>query len=396
MTRSVVEVSGQTYTISPDDTPALAGRTWGVISAWVVDEITGRPPRSRLTLSSTYPGLSPRLASDGLIGLVGIPTSVFPALDTQSYPVQLTIQAEGYLPRQEEVIVAANADFPNDFTPAELGSLALHREPLVIHGRTVLAGNTTTTPISGVSVRITGIWRTPPPAHLIVPAEAPDLISLQPPLYAGYAAITGHLQGQYLPPIAGDDKFLLGDAPKGTSSLQLSNRQNIGLGDILLIDAKSPDLAEYLGVVTIAGASSAAQPAAITLDYALAYTHRQGALIQKVNPQALGAQKQLTQAALDGDACIFLNDVTGLETAHEVQITGGLQPPEYHRCRLFEVTSDAEGYFRFPPLHRVAQVEIQAEMQPPPPPPIPVAPPVLLSPDYTSRENCLDIIFQIP
>jgi hypothetical protein len=165
-------------------------------------------------------------------------------------------------------------------------------------------------------------------------------------------------------------------------------------GDILLIDANNPDLAEYLAINTITGASTATQPARLTLNHTLAHSHRQGALVQKVNPQALGALKQLTQAALEGDTCLFLNNITGLATAHEVQLTGGPQPPEYHRCRLFEVTSDAGGYFRFPPLNRVAQVEIRAELQPPAP--LPVAPPVIFSPDYTNRENRLDIIFRNP
>lgn len=155
-----------------------------------------------------------------------------------------------------------------------------------------------------------------------------------------------------------------------------------------MIDANKSDVAEYIAISAIVGASTATQPATITLDYALAYPHRRNALVQKVNPQPLGAQKQVAQEALDGDTCVFLNDVTSLMTGSQVRISGGPNPDEYHHLSLFSVTSDADGYYRLPPLSRVAQLKIRAEKA--------LLSPVEMEfrPDYTLHENRLDFVFR--
>jgi len=243
-------------------------------------------------------------------------------------------------------------------------------------------------PLAGATVRVTGIWRTLPPVNLSVPAEPPTLVALQPPLYADRAVVVGRLRRRNLQPVVGDDKFLLDDVLAEDIVLRLSNRQNLTTGDILVIDANHPDLAEYLAINTIAGASTVAQPARVIFDHPVAYPHRRNALVQRVTPQALGSQKALTSAALTGDPCVFLNNLTGLAAAHEVQLTGGAHPPEYHRVRQFSVHSDPAGYYRLPPLSRVAQLVIRAEHG--------GLTPVEheFCPDYTLRENRLDFMFR--
>ena len=278
---------------------------------------------------------------------------------------------------------------PDNFAPTDLGDLTLHREPLVIYGRTVRANSSTTTPLAGATVRVTGIWRTPPPANMSVPPDASHLVSLQPPLYADRAVIVGELRRRDLPAIVGDEKFLLDDVRQGADPIRLSNRQNLASGDILLIDPNNPDIAEYLAINTIVGASTASQPAHIVLDYPVAHTHRRDALVQKVNPQPLGAvAQQIMHEALVGDTCVFLNDLAGLAGANEVQITGGSNPPEYHRLMRFSVASDGDGYYRLPPISRVAQIEILAEHG--------ALAPVQMEfrPDYRLRENRLDFTFR--
>ena len=72
-----------------------------------------------------------------------------------------------------------------------------------------------------------------------------------------------------------------------------------------------------------------------------------------------------------------------------VQLTDGLQAPEYHRLYHFAVTSDMNGYYRLPPARsRVAQLMLHAAHG--------GLTPVesAFCPDYTQRENRFDFIFR--
>jgi hypothetical protein len=387
MSRRIVQTSERTYLFSPDDPGPLGGSLWELVKLRVIDELTGKPPNSSITIQAKEKGLVPRVASDGIVGLVGVPQQIFPGLKTTNYTVHLTVRAEGYAPRDVEAQVASDPLFPATFTPPPLINLALHREPILITGRTVKATGITTTPLAGSTVSVIGVWRTPPPADLDPPADPPNLVSLRPPLYAGRTAGTGLLWGRNLTPIVGDDKLLLEDALAGDNPIRLSNRQNLAQGDNLLIDAQQPDIAEFLAINLITGASTADQPAYITLDYPVAFEHRRNAVIQKVNPQPLVAMKQFTVEAMSGDTCVFLDDVTGLGGANEALITGGATPDEHHNLMLFSVTSDADGYYRLPPLSRVAQVKINATNGA-------LNAEVKFQPDYSRRENHLDLILK--
>lgn len=387
MARTVVTVGNLAYSFSPDDPVPVAGRDWAVVKLRLTDELTGTAPLRAIALSARQAGLYPRLAQDGLAALVGVPRNIFPALATQSYTVDLSVQAEGYVPMEAQVQVPQDNRFPAAFTPPPLVTLALHREPVVISGRTVRVSAGTTQPVTGATVTVTGIWRTVPPANQSVNAAPPNLVLLQPPLYSGQAALISQLQGQDLLPVAGDDKQLLDAVPAGANPIRLSNRQNLAVGDLLLIDAGNSDLAESLAIKAITGASTPDQPARVTLTYPLAYPHRQNTLIQKLNPQAPGVDEALADAAIAGDSCVFLNSVSGLAGFSQVRLGGGSNPDAYHRVSLFTATSDADGYYRLPPLSRVAQLKLQ------------VAKAALKSvetefrPDYTVRENRLDFIF---
>ena len=459
MTRRIVVADSRTYVFSPDDPPSVGQWLWALVRARVIDELTRQPPFSTINLDSdAHPAIA-RVASDGLVGLVGIPRYVFPALALKNYTVRLSVQAKGYVPRQTSVVIPndqrtiappapplnaivitlndasrlsagealligptgptlatvtirtlgpgpnqvtvapglthlyAVGDpivpmVPNNFAPVSVGNLAIHREPTVITGRVVRSVSSATKPLAGAIIRVTGIWRTPPPANMTVAPDPPNLVSLRPPLYSDRDVATGCLSPRNLPAILGDDKFLLDDVLIGTNPIRLSNRQNLAPGNILLIDANKPDIAEYIAISTIVGASTATQPATITLDHPLAYPHRRNTLVQKVNPQPLGAQKQVAREALNGDTCVFLNDITSLVTGSQVRINGGSNLDEYHHLSLFSVTSDADGYYRLPPLSRVAQLQIRAEKA--------LLAPVEMEfrPNYDLSENRFDFIFR--
>jgi hypothetical protein len=387
MGRRVVSVESRAVLFSGDEQPPLGDRFWAVTRARVIDELTGAPPTSALTLTTITPGLTPRITPDGLCGVTGIPSNVFPRLALQNYGVRMVIGAAGYVARERDIQVPQTPGFPTLFQSPPLVDIPLHREPTVIHGRTVRATGTTTSPLTGAIVSITGIWRTPPSATASVPASPANIVSLAPPLYADRAAVTGRLRRRNMLPVLGDDKSLLTAVSAGTDRIAISNWQNLAVNDIVLIDALSPDAVEYLAITAIDAVSSPDQPARMTVAHPVRYPHRRGAIVREGTPQPFGVVRTFADAAQRGDTCVFVNGLSGLTSADVVQVFGG-PVEEYHQVRLFRVTSDAEGYYRLPPLSRVAQVEVRAEHG--------ALTPVRkeFRPDYASRENRLDFIFR--
>ena len=59
-----------------------------------------------------------RVASDALVGVLGIPHHVFPALALRDYCVQLTVQANGYVSRRPAVVISIDQRAIADPPPA--------------------------------------------------------------------------------------------------------------------------------------------------------------------------------------------------------------------------------------------------------------------------------------
>src|SRR5262249_14962047 len=159
----------------------------------LIDELTGGAPAGPSAIKTSMRGVFTRVRPDGTGGVVGIPRDVFPKLNSQPYSVPLSIVSEGYVTQQLDVPVAQDLGFPGTFSPPGLVDVLLHREPTVIKGRTIRMNGTSSVAIPGATVSITGIWRTPPPANTSIPASAPNIVSLRPPLYAERDTATGRL-----------------------------------------------------------------------------------------------------------------------------------------------------------------------------------------------------------
>jgi hypothetical protein len=391
MSRRTIQLENRTINFSPDDRIPLANRIQAVLKLLVTDELTSKPPESTITLKVEEKGYTPRVASDGLVGLVAVPLQVIPRLDAQNYPVNLTVRAQGYLTRELHVEILQDPNFPTHFAAMQI-DLALHREPVTILGRTVRVTGNTLTPLPGTEVSLTGIWRIPPPADVVVPPDPPNLIHLQSPLYLDRSALTQFLQPRDLPLIAGSNKTLLNDVSAGTDAIQLSDRHGLAVGDILQIDVDQPDLAEYVEAKAVRTTSAPDQPTVITLNHELMQSHRRNSVVQPTLPQPAGIARPITVDATIGDTCVFLDNLTGLATGHEVQITGVPGKDEYHKLTTFSVLSDADGYYRLPPISRVAQLEIHAEKT------VGVQTfevNATFVPDYHQRENRLDLTLAV-
>lgn len=388
MTRRVVNVESRAYLFSPDEQPTLAERTWALVRARVIDEMSGEPPLTQITVETDRKELTPRTAVGGLVGLVGTPLRAFPELDLQGYPVGLTVGARGYVTLRETVNVAQNVNFPGAFAPTDHGTLALHRDPVVITGRTVLAAGGTTTPVVGATVSVTGVWATLPPANVVVLPDPPNLVSLLPPTFFAHTSPAAVLHRRELAPVVGEDKLLLGHVPAGSLTLAVSDRVNLAGGNVVALDESDPERTEYLFVQSVAGASTDTQPATVTLAYATAHAHYEGAILRRVTPQIASADNQLTRDCIAGDTCVFLDGMLDLAAASVVEITGGGGMAEYHLVRRFTATSDADGYYRLPPLARVAQAELLAHDG---------AHPdinVIVTPDYGVGVHRVDFVFR--
>jgi hypothetical protein len=392
MLRRLIQTSERNYLFSPDDQAPLGDRFWAIIKLRVTDELTEQPPASIISLETSERGFTPRIAGDGLAALVGIPRQVFPRLGSMAYTVHVTISAEGYVPRELAIPVGADPNFPRTFTTPPVTNVALHREPIVISGRTVRANGNTTSPVAGATISVTGLWRMAPAANVVVPPSPPNLFALRPPLYSDRAAVTQFLRRQNLPPLPGTEKTLVNDLLQGANQILLSNRQGLNAGNILLIDTGDAELSEFIAIKTVPLTSPADQATLVTLDYPVNRTHRRNALVQQVMPQPLGPQRQFTVDAIVGDACVFLDGSGGLAGAQEVQVNGPPGPDEHHELMQFSVLSNADGYYRMPPLSRVAQVVIHAEK-------------IMggqtfratstFRPDYRQRENRLDFTLKV-
>lgn len=131
--RTIIMNTGQMYTIAVDDPVPTAAHLWGVVRARLIDDVTNEPVNVPVRIQVQEAGLTPRIAQDGIIGLVGIPMNIFPDLANSDYTVHFTIWAAGYQPLSVSAQVTkippvpTAPGFPQAFTPRDLGDLRLIR-----------------------------------------------------------------------------------------------------------------------------------------------------------------------------------------------------------------------------------------------------------------------------
>jgi hypothetical protein len=81
--------------------------------------------------------------------------------------------------------------------------------------------------------------------------------------------------------------------------------------------------------------------------------------------------------------------MSGLDaTMTAVEVTGGTAAAEYHWAAVYSITSDPDGYYRLPPVHRIAQIQLHADNAAEP---TPLTLPVTL--DWGRSELVLDLVF---
>lgn len=390
MSCHIEHVGQHAYRYCPDPVPLAADRVRAILSARLVDELTREPVGVDIELTTSVDGVFPRIAQGGLIGLVGQPARLFPTLDLNPVTLSMRATAPRYLPLDLGGSLGPMAGFPNQFTPLDLGDIELHRTSTTLRGRTIRRASLTPAVVPGATVEIVGYWPNFPPANVDpnTVMEAPNLLALSPALYAPRADGITQLQRRDVVPVVGQEKTLLQSASIGEIRLRLSNRIGLAPGTLLIINSDNPARLERIPIAGVDTTSAADQPAWVTLIHRLAYSHLDGVTCQPANLLPAVASKSLTRAAIPGDETVFLNGMAGLSPGIAVELDDGAGAPEYHRAELYSTVSNADGYFRLPPIARVAMVKLHGQRLG-----LTSPPDERFTPDYRLAENRLTVMF---
>jgi hypothetical protein len=393
--------------VAADGIIGLVGRPWEVfpplLSPSYDVEFEVRAPgyiphRQVVTVSTNQRSLTTNvLAGSAIIELsssAGIQPGQFLLLGPPDRQEILEVLSVGPGPSQVTLVAGPEDDHSTGdivvvdfFDTIDLGSIELRRDPVVIQGRIVALDpvSNESVPVPAATVSITNLWRQPIPATGPTPPADDPVVYIQPSLYADRST-TDDVRVEDMAPVLGDPKSLVELAEQGDTQLYLSNSQGLSIGDTLMIDFADSGRTERISILNIGPAVSVTQPTLITLEYPVKHAHRVGAIVYRGLPGAIGPQRQISVSAYRGDACVFVNDVTGIPAGQvATRVFGGASADEYHQIEKFVVSSDADGYYKFPPLSRVAELRIHAER-------LPASADVEFRPNYAQRENRLDIL----
>lgn len=385
-------VGAANWRFCPDEIQAPGVRMRALVMARVIDEITGLP-LARATVRALDPHaarhLAPRAAAGGVLGLAGRPAEVFPDLAGSAAPVPMAVAAAGYLPLRLDGTLGPIAGFPEVFAPLDHGDVAAHRRGVGLRGRVVRRGTPANTVLGGASVEIDGIWPTCPPPNVMPAAvmQPARMTAVFPGLYRDRAASV--LERCDLADNPAETKTLLLPAPAGSTRLRLSNRRTLAAGMLLHIAPLDPDRRESVVIASVDTALSDDQAAWIELAYPLAWLHRPGSAVMPTAVTAVHDARSLARPGLAGDPIVFLGASAPWLDGSLVRVDDGVNPPEFHRHQRYATVADADGYFRLPPVSRLALFRLRATH---PGPPAPLL--TTISLDYGLAEQELQVAFE--
>lgn len=356
-----LETAGDEAYLYTPDAPQHAGERWRAIArARVADEITREAIRHQIRVSAERDDLVPRVASDGMVGVIGRPAQLFPTLAAVSVDLHLTIDVPGYLPFRLDGTLGPIAGFPDTFAALDLGSALLHRRGVALEGR-VVQNLTSAPPIAGASVAIEGVWSTLPPPNWAPPAleEAPTLVALDPGLYSPRGVATTISRRDLV--LSAQIKTLVVPLITGAKRALISDRDALAAGDVLVVDRDDSAHLEAIELTQVDTTSSVDQPAWLTLAHPAAHLHREGAVCSAATPQAPINVTTFARAGIPGDRVAALAVVPAFASGVVVEIDDAITTREFQRIDVYATTSDADGYFRLPPIARVAFVRLRVQ-----------------------------------
>ncbi len=315
-----------------------------------------------------------------------------------------TIQALGPGADQVTLERAVNSPYPAGSQlqplPADQ-SIELHREPIVIAGRILKKTGAKNAPLAGADVRVSKIWRRVPPAGTMVDPEPPiaggvpppppwdpPLAALWPPSYAEIPP-SGSLEIEDRP-IDGvmSAKTLMDDVAAGGVELRMSDAVGLNVDDVISVDADDDGRREIVEVTSIFLAGTANDWARVSISHPLMLDHGRGRVVRRLQPVAPAIVRALNYAVTPDDEGVLF-DTTGITGSHEVRLVDAGPPPvrSFHRVTVLAAVSDAQGFYRLPPLTRAGKIEISAKDSG-----SAASNAVEFVPDYDVPENHVDIV----
>jgi hypothetical protein len=294
--------------------------------------------------------------------------------------------------------------FPDAYSSPPTVVAAMRRRPVIIAGRVVTrdtAANTST-PVVNASITVTDFWRTRAavvanPANGSMTHPVPVLRefagAISPGALAARPVAAG--LGAAVLPSAGDDRTLDLPASADARRIDVRRRQNLLPAPaplparLLLVEADDPDASEYHTIATLDPPGAPDEPARLGLELPLARAHREGARVARLNPGVLPPPAfTLVTEVLRGDRCLFIDAPIGAPPPSSVRIAGGGPADEFQACAVLEARSNPEGYFRLPPIHRMARVQLTVDDGLGN-----VLPPIEIDPQYGEPEQRIDAVF---
>jgi hypothetical protein len=216
----------------------------------------------------------------------------------------------------------------------------------------------------------------------------PPIAAIRPPCYADVTTAASVEFEDRPIDAAMSAKTLLDDVPVGATEIRLFDAVNLNVNDVLAIDADDDGRREIFDVVAIELSCTPADWATVTISQPLALSHVAGRMVRRLGAAAAGAPVALNYPAFAGDAALLF-DTTGIAGGHQVRVVDPGPPivHSYHRLDILATTSDANGFYRLPPLSRAGKVEVAAKDSG-----SAAHNEIELVPDYTVTVNPLDVL----
>jgi len=358
MTRSTVVANRLLYTVSGLEPRARGQIFQAVVVAQLVDGLAGAPVEGA-RVRTTFPGLGSRTAGSGFVGLAGVPSRALPSLRTTGYDVDVLVEADGYAPRQEVAAFLNQPGFPTSFDAADLGVLVMRRLPVVVPVSSYeLDPSNRPMPLAGADVEVSGYWTSL--RQLGSAAATTPLLAVTP----GLSAQRPSGANIEVPPLtlpAEPARTLTLPVPVGATRIPVSNTGAIVPGDLVGLDLGDPERAERIEVVAVHGPADTLSPAELELRFPLAVRHGEGASAERIQtPGAAPPPVQLTAEALAGDRTLAVSSLAGIAAGQVVRISGGSAAAEYRTTDLYEVTTNGDGFGRFPAMTGLAAIAVSA------------------------------------
>lgn len=322
----------------------------------LIDESTGRYVTNAELSTST--DATARLTSEGVGGLCGVPSRLFPGLALNPFDFDLTVVADSF----ETFVVAgqigAQAGFPDTFVPAPSMDILLRRKPVSVFGRVTEIQLGVPVGSAFADVQIVGYWTTLADFVSGAAATPTDFVTVEPSLYgpvdqAGSTVdcVTVSHPGTPIP--------LAEAVSVGQSVAVLSERGNVQPGDVLTFEPGVRYKEEHLVVRNVTGPADPQSPSTVETEYPFKSSHATGseASLAQVSVDSSTA---LTSHSRASDAVLFLASNTLANDPTPIRLSGPGVSDQFVNAHSPSIQSDGDGYYRLAPVARVQVVVLQA------------------------------------